>query len=287
MVFFVKFLYIFIDMKISSKITQELQKISSVQYKLTQNLQKINQPLPSIPTFGNIQSLVSNTLNDKLKNITVTKFSVQNLTDKAQETLLNQQNIPSSQNLVENAQKQLEKYNKDIEDIQNLLETIQDILIALNIIIELLSSILIIPGSVVTKISKLQKIITDITIIITIILNLLRLLELFRKNQSKITQNVQKTIEVAKKDNLSAEDINKYYNSLNLDQNLYENGLYYKGYKLEVYIEDKKFVNNYQRHYAVAIDGQGKIKYYSSLSFTTNFSQLIDEIKIIIDKNTI
>lgn len=230
--------------------------------------------------FSNLESDIEQ-LNDDIEQYNTNQIgNKQNLISR-KNALLNQINI---------VEKKINSINKILSQLSNVITTLQIIISTLKLLPLPTSPVPVPVGVILTAANLLEKLTNTIKSFNLVIkstnteLNNVKVNLEDLKNQIKLIENNIENKIIYNNSNLEFEDILKQTIKLGIYNEIY------KGFKFAIREENAinaPSVNNFKRHYAVAIDSSGIEVLKTDLSFTLEAQQLIEFLKLEIDKNNL
>lgn len=237
-----------------------------------------------------------------LFNIITANKKIQVLIDNANviiEAAVTRQDIDNARvirnsvlSIINDAERKLESLRKTIKTINTII-TILNLVLRLIILIASIPRFGGIPVAISLKIEKLQKLLDGLSVILSIIQGLLDAKLNNLNNLKSQLKDLNNILDNAAINNLSNQDLRSFIDNIqNQPQQLQFPE--YKGFKFIIKDEETLGAQqavvvrgNIKRKYAAAIDKDGVEVLKSEYSFTLDPSDLIEQLKIIIDQQNL
>ena len=232
-----------------------------------------------------------------LFNIITANKKIQLLVDNANEIIeaaVTRQDIDNARVVRNSVLSIINDSERKLESLRKTIKTLNTIISILNIVLRLIILVASfpkvggIPIAILLKIEKLQRLLDSLSVILSIIQGLLDA-KLNNLNDLKSQlRNLNNILDNALINNLSDQDLRAFIDNI---QNQQPSIPEYKGFRFAIKEEETLGAQqavvvrgNIRRKYAVAIDKDGVEVLKSEFSFTLDPSDLIEQLKIIIDQ---
>lgn len=232
-----------------------------------------------------------------LFNIITANKKIQLLVDNANEIIeaaVTRQDIDNARVVRNSVLSIINDSERKLESLRRTIKTLNTIISILNIVLRLIILVASfpkvggIPIAILLKIEKLQRLLDSLSVILSIIQGLLDA-KLNNLNDLKSQlRNLNNVLDNALINNLSDQDLRSFIDNI---QNQQPSIPEYKGFRFAIKEEETLGAQqavvvrgNIRRKYAVAIDKDGVEVLKSEFSFTLDPSDLIEQLKIIIDQ---
>jgi hypothetical protein len=232
-----------------------------------------------------------------LFNIITANKKIQLLVDNANEIIeaaVTRQDIDNARVVRNSVLSIINDSERKLESLRKTIKTLNTIISILNIVLRLIILVASfpkvggIPIAILLKIEKLQRLLDSLSVILSIIQGLLDA-KLNNLNDLKSQlRNLNNILDNALINNLSDQDLRSFIDNI---QNQQPSIPEYKGFRFAIKEEETLGAQqavvvrgNIRRKYAVAIDKDGVEVLKSEFSFTLDPSDLIEQLKIIIDQ---
>jgi hypothetical protein len=232
-----------------------------------------------------------------LFNIITANKKIQLLVDNANEIIeaaVTRQDIDNARVVRNSVLSIINDSERKLESLRKTIKTLNTIISILNIVLRLIILVASfpkvggIPIAILLKIEKLQRLLDSLSVILSIIQGLLDA-KLNNLNDLKSQLiNLNNILDNALINNLSDQDLRSFIDNI---QNQQPSIPEYKGFRFAIKEEETLGAQqavvvrgNIRRKYAVAIDKDGVEVLKSEFSFTLDPSDLIEQLKIIIDQ---
>jgi hypothetical protein len=232
-----------------------------------------------------------------LFNIITANKKIQLLVDNANEIIeaaVTRQDIDNARVVRNSVLSIINDSERKLESLRKTIKTLNTIISILNIVLRLIILVASfpkvggIPIAILLKIEKLQRLLDSLSVILSIIQGLLDA-KLNNLNDLKSQlRNLNNILDNTLINNLSDQDLRSFIDNI---QNQQPSIPEYKGFRFAIKEEETLGAQqavvvrgNIRRKYAVAIDKDGVEVLKSEFSFTLDPSDLIEQLKIIIDQ---